>query len=166
MQRCTVYDHAELSFFEQQNTMSSGPERHHGGRRQSALEGIDLGFEGSTPPTAIHPVAHRTVNLSEDGIRHYVTALPPRKKQKTQSKKLGEGREEGVEWSPAGDFEDDNIEARDVDLEDFDMLGWKQYAPAFAMDASGELVDDFSARTGKRKRYDSSVSLSALSALL
>ncbi|KAK0449347.1 hypothetical protein EV421DRAFT_1732619 [Armillaria borealis] len=112
-------------------------------------------------PTAIHPVVHQTVNLSEDGIRQYVTAIPPRKKQKTRSKKLGEGREEGVEWNPAGDFEDDNMEAGDVNMEDFDMSGWKQYAPAFAMDGSGELVDDFSPRTGKRKRYDSSISLTS-----
>ncbi|KAK0437899.1 hypothetical protein EV421DRAFT_1907100 [Armillaria borealis] len=36
------------------------------------------------------------------------------------------------------------------------MSGWKQYAPAFAMDVSGELVKDLDPKTGKRKRYDSS----------
>ncbi|PBK75396.1 hypothetical protein ARMSODRAFT_1012854 [Armillaria solidipes] len=104
---------------------------------------IDLGFERSTAPTAIHSVVHQTVNLSEDEIQQYVTALPPRKKQKMQSKKLR-------------DFENDNIEAGDVDIEDFDMLSWKQYTPAFAVDASGELVNDFSSRTGKKKQYNSS----------
>ncbi len=46
---------------------------------------------------------------------------------------------------------------------DFDMSGWKQYAPALAMDVSGELVEDLDPKTGKRKQYESSVSLKLIS---
>ncbi|PBK94603.1 hypothetical protein ARMGADRAFT_1029005 [Armillaria gallica] len=36
------------------------------------------------------------------------------------------------------------------------MSDWKQYAPAFTMDISGEFVKDFDSKTGKRKQYDRS----------
>ncbi len=72
---------------------------------------------------------------------------------------LGERQEEVATWETAGDDEGD-AELRDEDyLEAFDMSGWKQYAPVFAMDASGELVEDLGPMTGKRKRYNTSVSV-------
>ncbi|KAK0449370.1 hypothetical protein EV421DRAFT_1900062 [Armillaria borealis] len=69
---------------------------------------------------------------------------------------LCEQREEGATWETAGNVEGD-AEVGDEDyLEAFNMSGWKQYAPVFAMDASGELVEDLDPMTEKRKRYDSS----------
>ncbi len=51
-----------------------------------------------------------------------------------------------------------DIRDRDT-LDNFKMEGWFNYMPMFAMDVSGNIVEDLTLMTGKRKCYDSSVSL-------
>ncbi len=51
-----------------------------------------------------------------------------------------------------------NVEAEDRDdYDQFKVRAWQEYAPHFAMDMSGEIRENVGPRTGKRKRYDSSV---------
>ncbi len=98
------------------------------------------------------------VDLSADGARQYVSAQPPKKKRRLRGSK----QENVTAWEAASDFGGD--EGQDeVYSNDFDMSGWKQYTPAFAMDVSGELVKDLDPKTGKRKWYESSVSLKFIS---
>ncbi len=64
------------------------------------------------------------------------------------------------DWVPRNDWvstHDDMDFNEDEDYSQFEMKGWQQYAPDFAMDASGELREEVGPWTGKRKRYDSSV---------